>query len=420
MQAQHLRGFCEQAARGLDYSRLMITTCKIAGRCDIRAMTHVINAHLRRHDTYRSWFEYKDADHIVRRTIRDATDIQFVPTNHGEMTPEELRAFILATPDPLQWDCFSFGLIQGPNEFTFYVSMDHLHMDAMFAAVLATEFHMMYNALVGGGAPIPLPDAGSFDDYCVRQRRSASALTLESPQVRTWVDFAENNNGSLPEFPLPLGDPTMPCTGGILTAQLMDEQQTAQFESACIEAGARFSGGVFAGIALAEHELTGAQTYCGATPIDTRSTPEEFLTVGWFTGLIPITVPVTATSFADTVRAAQKCFDSGTDLAHVPFDRVVELAPWLSRPRPNFAVVNYLDGGVAPLSGVFASLVEGLNLGVWFDGRYSYQFCIFVNRMEKETVMTVLFPDNPIARESVVKYLATAKSAYARIADSRP
>ena len=43
-------------------SRLFIAAWDIAGRCDIRAMTYVINAHLRRHDTYRSWFEYKDAE----------------------------------------------------------------------------------------------------------------------------------------------------------------------------------------------------------------------------------------------------------------------------------------------------------------------------------------------------------------------
>ncbi len=46
----------------------MIVGCSMAGRCDIRAMTYVINAHLRRHDTYRSWFEYTDADQIVRHT----------------------------------------------------------------------------------------------------------------------------------------------------------------------------------------------------------------------------------------------------------------------------------------------------------------------------------------------------------------
>ena len=65
---------------------------------------------------------------------------------------------------------------------------------------------MMYAALVGGGAPIPLPEAGSYDDYCARQHQYMSALTLDSPQVRAWVEFFENNDGTLPDFPLPLGD----------------------------------------------------------------------------------------------------------------------------------------------------------------------------------------------------------------------
>lgn len=58
MQAQHIRGYCEQKAKGLDYSRLMVVSCQQPGQCDIRAANYVINAHLRRHDTYRSWFQY--------------------------------------------------------------------------------------------------------------------------------------------------------------------------------------------------------------------------------------------------------------------------------------------------------------------------------------------------------------------------
>jgi len=86
VQTRHLRSFSEQAARGLDHSRLLIASVEVYGRCDLRAMSYVINTHLRRHDTYRSWFEYQDADHIVRHTIADPADIEFVPTEHGEMT----------------------------------------------------------------------------------------------------------------------------------------------------------------------------------------------------------------------------------------------------------------------------------------------------------------------------------------------
>ena len=90
--------------------------------------------------------------------------------------------------------------------------------------------------------------------------------------MRAWIEFAENNDGSLPDFPLPLGDPWCRRDGDIVTVTLMDDEQTARFESACTAAGARFIGGVFACSALAEHEFTGAQTYYGLTPRDTRRT----------------------------------------------------------------------------------------------------------------------------------------------------
>jgi hypothetical protein len=72
MQAEHLRSWTDFAAKGVDMSRLCIATWEIPGQCDIRAMTHVINAHLRRHDTFHSWFEYIDSENIVRRTIENS------------------------------------------------------------------------------------------------------------------------------------------------------------------------------------------------------------------------------------------------------------------------------------------------------------------------------------------------------------
>ena len=420
-QARHLRGFCDYAARGLEMSRLFIATWHIGGRCDIRAMTYVINAHLRRHDTYRSWFEYQDSGHIVRRTIRDPADIALVPTGHCAMTPGECRGHILATPDPLRWDCFRFGIIQRPDHFTFFVSIDHLHMDAQFSVVVLTEIHMMYSALAGGEAPIRMPDAGSYDDYCIRQHQYASELTLESPEVRAWIEFAQN----LPEFPLPLGDASVPCAGDVMTVQLMDERQTARFESACVAAGARFSGGVFACAALAEHELTGAETYYGITLADTRSTPAEFMTMGWFVGLIPITVPVTAASFGDTARAAQASFDSGKYLANVPIDRVLELVPPELRPtgpqtQPGSPILSYLDTGLGPLSATSHSPFDGINAGIYTDGRIRAQLDIRVLRLEKKTVITVAFPNNPVTRDSVTQYIATIKSLYAAVSSASP
>ena len=419
MQAQHLRGYVEQAAKGLEYSRLLIVTCDIPGRCDTRAMTHVINAHLRRHDTFRSWFDYRGPDDIVRHAVDDPSVIKFVPTRHGELTSEQVRDLAASTADPLQWDCFSFGTIQYADRFTIYLSIDHLHMDATFVGMALMELYMAYFALVSGGAQLKLPPAGSYEAFCRRQHDQLAALTADSPAVRDWITFAENNDGGFPEFPLPMGDPSQPCRAAMFTETVMDEEQTARFESLCVESGARFIGGMLACIAQADCELTGKDTYYGLTPSDTRSTPEDYATMGWFTGLIPITVPVAGESFGSAARTAQSCFDNGRHMVEVPFYRVLELAPELHRPHPNFPVINYLDAGAPPLSALLTPEMENMNLGIFADGRYSYQLTVFVARLDHETAITTVYPDLPEARESISRYVAAIKAACVRVAEGR-
>ena len=85
---------------------------------------------------------------------RGPADIEFVPVRHGELTLAQARELLVSTPDALQWDCFRFGIIQGEDHFTFYVSFDHVHVDAVIVGGTLMEFYMMYAALMGGSAPI--------------------------------------------------------------------------------------------------------------------------------------------------------------------------------------------------------------------------------------------------------------------------
>ena len=420
MQGQHLRGYYHQAASGLDYSRQIIATCEVSGQCDISAMNHALNAYLRRHDTYRSWFAYDGTGEVVRHTIQDPADIEFAPIDHGEMAIEDLHKHMVDIPNPLEWGCFTFGIIQSENSFTFYASIDHVHGDAALIGTTMLESHGMYAALTENDTPLALPDAGSFDEFCVQERHYTSALTVDSPQVSAWIEFAENNNNSLPEFPLPLGNPLAPTNGGMVSENVMNAEQTDRFEAACTASGARFIGGLFACIARVEHEFTGAATYYGLTPRDTRRTSDNFMTQGWFTGLVPITVPIAAASFGEAAWAAQASFDSGLNLAKVPYYRVLELAPWLEGPRPNFPVSNFFHAGAAPLSAVLAAAELGYadNIGIYSDGRYSYQLTIYIFRYEEGTAMAVMLPDNPVAQKSVARYIAAMKSVCARVADS--
>jgi hypothetical protein len=419
MQEAHLRGFSRYAARGLDYARLVIGSGDEPGRCDVRAMGYVINAHLRRHKTYHSWFEYEDAEHVVRHTIADPADIEFVPSRHDAMTPSEWQQFVLSTPDPANWNCFRFGIIQRADHFTFFAIVDHLHCDPTIISGLYTEIVMNYRALVRGAALVQLPPPASHDDFCMREKQHVANLTVDSPEVRKWIDFAEHNGGTLPDFPLPLGDLSVATGGDLVVEQLMDKEQTAEFESLCMQAGARFSGGVFACVALAQCELTGATTYYGLTPTDKRRSLAEFATMGWFTGVVPFTVPVNPTSFDDTARAAQVSFDSNLDLANVSFNDVLKLAPWLRQWGPNCTMVNYMDAGLPPFSATVTSHMRDANVRIYCDPRDPAHLYISIIRLFDEVSIWVNFQNNPTARDSVTKYLRAIKSVLRRVADGR-
>ena len=267
MQSQHLRNYSERTAAGLNFSRQIIASCEVAGRCDIAAMDHAVNAYLRRHDTFRSWFEQTGDGEFIRHAIDDPSDIEFVPIDQGHLTADEIRAHVVAIPSPLEWGCFTFGIIQNESHFTFFAAMDHVHGDATLIGTTMLEANGMYSALSGGGQALTLPDAGSYDDFCVRERENTSGLTVDSPGVRAWIEFAENNSDGFPEFPLPLGNPQDSTSSGMTSEVLMDTAQTERFESACTAAGARFVGGLFACLGLVEHEFT-CLLYTSPSPRD--------------------------------------------------------------------------------------------------------------------------------------------------------
>ncbi len=420
MQGQHLRNYYERHAAGLNFSRQIIGSCDAPGVCDIDAMDQGLNTYLRRHDTFRSWFERADGGEFIRHEIADPDDIEFEPINYGHMTVEQIHEHVTGIPNPLEWGCWTFGVVQREDKFTFFVAMDHVHGDATLIGTTMMEANGMYQALSAGGEALQLPDAGSFNDFCVREREHTSQLTVDSPGVQTWIDFAENCDGSFPEFPLPLGSPQDSSKSDMTDELLLDPDQTERFDAACAGAGARFVGGLFACLALVEHEFTGAVTYYGLTPRDSRTGADNFMTQGWFTGLIPITVPIAATSFNEAAYSAQTSFDSGLDMARVPYYRVLELAPWLKWPQPNFPVTNFLHGGAAPLNAILAAGDLGLaeNIGIYPDGRFSYQLTIYIFRYKEGTVMAIMHPDNPVAQKSATRYMEAMRSVCARVADS--
>ena len=132
-----------------------------------------------------------------------------------------------------------------------------------------------------------------------------------------------------------------------------------------------------------------------------------------------MTVPV-ASSFGATARAAQASFDSGRDLADVPLDRVLELAPWLRKADWGAPLMFYLEAGIPPLTAVANSQLERIECRALrrrqnSPGSNQYPS----DRFENETQLVVVFPKNPIASESVSRYVRAMKSAFTSVAEGR-
>jgi hypothetical protein len=412
-QEQHLRTAYDAKAAGRTVPRLIMASWDVDGWCDIAAMTDAINSHIRRHDTYHSAFDVT-AESVTRRTVDNAERIEFVPTALGFMDQDAIRTLVqTATPGTLEWDCFTFGVIQKADHFTVYANIDHLHTDGTSAGLIYRDIHQTYQGLVEG-RPTSLPETSRYRDFTARQRLQVEAMTLDSRSIKDWIDFARDTEGDWPSFPLELGDMPSSGAGGIVTIELLDADETDVFNAACRDAGARFSGGVMACAALADYRLTGTETFHGFTPSDTRSGDAQSLSAGWYAGLFPVSVPVGDGDFAQMARAAQKSFDANKHLSAVPFKRVLDLA-------------SADELGVTPASkpSMMVSLMDfraladadANRLGIYLDNLSHGGINTWIIRHADQTTLTISFPETPEARHSVHHYAGVLRAAFTGVTD---
>jgi mycolipenoyl-CoA---2-(long-chain-fatty acyl)-trehalose mycolipenoyltransferase / long-chain-acyl-CoA---trehalose acyltransferase len=419
-QEQHLRAFraCEQRHEAM--ARLLVIVWDEPGRCDLRAMTHVVNAHVRRHDTYHSWFEER-GEAIVRHVLTDSAAIQMEASTLGEVSAEDWQKHVIATPTPFAWDCFRFGLLQRANGFTCFASIDHLHADATVIAFLMTEIRSAYRAVLDGETPLQLGRPGSYLDYCTSQRQRAAMATLADLEVTQWIAFLHQNDGRMPCFGLPLGVLEDRYHAEYVHVDILDDAAMAAFESACDASGARAIGGLLACAALTERELTGRSRYSVVTPTTTRRSPQAFRTVGWCVGVVPIDFDVQERAFPELAFAAQCNFDERLCLANVPIERVLELAvglPTIRSVATGGVMLSYMDANVPPLSAHIAREWYQANGRVYINQGMAAQVALWFFRTQRGLSLTVAYPANGTARASIHRYVEVLTSVCRGAADA--
>jgi hypothetical protein len=420
-QEEYLRTAARTKRPGVRGSRLYVGTFEQSGALDPDAMTATINAFLKRHDTHLSWFS-TESDGVMVRHVIDPDVVDFTPIDHGYSTdPDHILELIQEqTPGPLEWNCFTFGTIEHPSGFTMYAAIDHLHSDPVSQAVSLVDAMALYSNAIAH-EQVPLKPAGSYIDYCERERESSRRLTLESRDVQRWIELVKDNGGDLPTFPLSLGSTPVGETGSRsthLSTELFDDDDAKTLLSICRESRAGFIAAVLAVAALASYEFTGKDRYLGITPRSTRSTPEEFNAVGWFTSLIPVPVELDPTStFRSVVRQTQLSYLAGRQLSDVSFHRVLELAeldpdsPITTKQGWSVPMVSVMDTRRMP--GVEA--FESINAKFYGNRGTSEEVYVWVNRFSHATTISLLFPDTPQARASINVYVDRVRQIFKTI-----
>lgn len=419
-QEQHLHAFraCEQRREAM--ARLLVVVWEEKGRCDLRAMTHVVTAHLRRHDTYHSWFEERGGA-MVRHVLEDPASIQMEPSTLGEVSAEDWQKHVMATPAPFAWDCFRFGILQRAGGFTCFASIDHLHADATVIAFLMTEIRSAYRAVLDGEGPLQPGPPGSYLDYCSSQRQRAAETPLADPEVGRWIAFLEQNNGRMPAFALPLGLLEDRYHAEYLHVDILDDAVMDAFETACHAAGARAIGGLLACAALTEQELAGRSRYRVVTPTTTRRSPKAFRTTGWCVGVVPIDFDVQQRTFPELAVTAQRNFDERLGLAEVPVELVLELAaglPTVGSAATGGVMLSYMDVNVPPLSAQIAREWHQANGRVYINQGIAAQVAIWLFRTQRGLSLTAAYPANGTARASMHRYVEALAGACRRAADA--
>jgi len=415
-QEKHLRS--ADSARKLQRRtpRLIMTSWDVAGWCDVAAMTGAIDAHLRRHDTYHRGFDITADGTITRRTIDTPELIEFCPVVIGFMEQDEIREHVLtATPDTLDWDCFTFGVIQKEAHFTVYANIDHLHTDGTSSLVIYEDISQDYRELNGDSDETdtePEPEPTIYRDFTARQHVEVGTLTRDSRPVKDWVNFALDAEDEWPSFPLELGSAD-DGAGRSFTVEVLNAEQTEAFDTACRRAGARFSGGVLACAAITDHNFTHSDTVHMFSPLDTR-TEAQANSAGWYASLFPISIDVTANDFGSTARSAQKSFDANKHLSSVPFDRVRDLVD-----------SDELDDAVSSrpmMVSIFdfrkLSAANTDKLGMFIDDLNQGGINIWVTRNADATIVTLSFPDTFDSRRSIHHYVAALRDEFLSAASS--
>ncbi|MCP2264239.1 condensation domain-containing protein [Promicromonospora thailandica] len=430
LQGDHLRAYAARRAAGGVHRAWTGTATHLDGPFDGPALARALTRFVRRHEGLRTWFDVDAGDPVRHLVPADAVAFETVEVPAFSPTPglpwdEWLTTHLTATFDaacrPDSWAPFALGVVVTDDGLGLFWGCDHAFTDGASQLMVLSEIEELYQAELGGDAPDEPTTAGSFLDHARAEHALAAATPPDAPEIQAWSGAVTTHGGRLPRFALDLGLPpgeTAPVR--IRSADLLDADGLARLEALAAEHGARFTGAVFAGIALTDARLTGAADWFGVTVVGSRG-PGFETAQGWLCNFAPVTFPVseggTPASFGAVLPVADAAFRRARAVAAVPVHAAlgVMLAGGVLDPASlgSPQLISYLDLRRFPGAGRPA-YANGLHFTG--EGRTA-NASLWVNRDHERLYVVMQTPDVPSAQAAADRYVAELRATFAAAAD---
>jgi hypothetical protein len=405
IQESHVRTARSVRDVGLFVPTWLGTAFDLPGRADLDALEQALRDWTLRHETLRSGFRWAGGD--MHRFTLDEKDVALQREVVGDFTDADTLIRYMqdrfdVAADALGWPNLIYTAVLRDESTSVYMVFDHSNVDAYSLQRIPEEIHDLYTAGVTG-RPVVGPPAGSYVDFCDRERADADRIDDTHAIVARWREFIGRCDGRLPSFPVDLG--LQP--GGALPAQklmcepLLDADAAAAFEEHCRPYGGSLVG-ILAATSLIVHELGGQPCYRTVVPFHTRLKSAWSDSVGWYVGGAPIEVPATR-DFGSALTAVRSELRANRSLARIPLARVLRLLGSDFRPTsPDlYSIVSYVDARLIPGA---ARWTEKKAYGL-IRVSYGDQVCVWVNRLHEGLWLACRYPDTDVAHRNVRLYV---------------
>jgi mycolipenoyl-CoA---2-(long-chain-fatty acyl)-trehalose mycolipenoyltransferase / long-chain-acyl-CoA---trehalose acyltransferase len=281
------------------------------------------------------------------------------------------------------------------------IGSDHAHVDMLSWHVVVRDLLAAAAAIRAGADPVGEPVA-AFAEHTVLLERMPPAP--EAVRQR-WAQILDAGGGSMPAFPLPLGDIERPRAAVVDVREVLDAAGIVRFDAAAAALGVR-------AIALATSVLTRVTLAQAGTPlravfpVHSRHEQRWHDAVGWF-----ITNAVLESADPDP-RACADAIREAVALGSYPLAPI--LAPYGGMPMgPGMFALSWLDGRRLPVPDPPALELQHVSAAIDVDGVMAW-----FTATEEGLQVRCRYPDTLEARASMDGWLDAVIDGMRRAAAS--